>query len=118
MWVVNMKPACPTQFPACLLCNRLVGLVFTACLYVFPTCPAEMLLTKRLKTVILSVLTGSVQFRSVMFMTGLLAFKYGRLVKPACLEVEPWYLTKTGRQVFQDKMVTVYDKTGRVTDKL
>ena len=45
-----MKPVCPTQFPACLLCDRLVSLVFTACLYVFPACPAEMLLTLRLKT--------------------------------------------------------------------
>ena len=29
-----MKAACPTQLSACLSCNHLVGLVFTACLYV------------------------------------------------------------------------------------
>ena len=37
-----MKPVCLTQFLACLLWNRLVSLVFTACLTVFP---AEMLPT-------------------------------------------------------------------------
>ena len=66
-----MKPACPTHFLFCLLCNRLVSFVFTACLYVFLACPAEMLLTLWLKTGRLSVLTGSVQVRLVMFMTGL-----------------------------------------------
>ena len=45
-----MKPACPAQFPACWLCNRLVGLVFAACLYVFPAFPAEMLLTEDWET--------------------------------------------------------------------
>ena len=34
----------------------------------------------------------------------------------ACLEVE--YLTKIGRQVLQDKAVTVWDKMGSVTNKL
>ena len=42
--MVKIKPACPTQFPACLSCNHLVGFVSTACLYVFLACPAEMLL--------------------------------------------------------------------------
>ena len=49
-------------------------------LHVFPSCPAEMLPTLRLKTGRLIVLTGSVQIRSVMFKTGLYAFKYGQLV--------------------------------------
>ena len=60
----------------------------------------------------------SVQVRSVMFMTGPFAFKIGRFVLKACLEVESWYLTKTGWQVFQDNTVTVEDKIGSVTDKL
>ena len=60
---------------------------------------------------------GSVQVRLVMFMTGLIGFKYGRFVLMACLEVESWYLTKTGLQVFQDKTVTVQDKTASVIDK-
>ena len=38
-------------------------------------------------------------------------------VLTAFLEGESWCLTKTGRQVLQDKMVTVYDKMGSVTDK-
>ena len=63
-----MKPVCPAQFPACLLYNSHVGFVFTACLYVFPACPAEMLPTLWLKTGRLPFLTRSVQVRSVMFM--------------------------------------------------
>ena len=61
------EPACPTQFPACLLCNRLVSYVFMACLCVFPACPAEMLLTLRLKTGRLSFLTGGVKVMLVIF---------------------------------------------------
>ena len=52
-----------------------------------------------------------------MFMTGLFAFQYGRLVFTDCLEAESWYLTMTGWQVIQDKMVTIWDKTGGVTNK-
>ena len=62
-----------TQFPACLLCKRLVSFVFTTFLYVFLACPAEILPTLQLKTRRLPVLKGSVQVRSVMFMTGLFA---------------------------------------------
>ena len=85
-----MKPACPTQFLACLLYNHPVGFVFTACLYVFLACPAEMLPTLGLKTGILLILV------SVASLAG----------------VESWYLTRTGWKVFQDKTVTVKDKTG------
>ena len=74
-----MKPACPTQFSACLLCNRLVGYGFMACLYVFPACPADMLPTLWWKTGRLPISMESVQVRSVMFTTGLFTFKYGRL---------------------------------------
>ena len=69
-----MKQACPTQFPACLLFNHLVGFVFMAYLYVFPACSAEMLLTLRCKTGRLSILTGSVQ----------LGYAYDR---PVCFQV-------------------------------
>ena len=41
---------------------------------------------------------GSVQVRSVMFMTGLFVFRYGQLMLMACLEVEFWYLTKKGTE--------------------
>ena len=32
-------------------------------------------------------------------------------------EYRPWYLTMTGRELFPDKTVPVYDKTGSVTNK-
>ena len=74
----------------CLLCNHIVGFVFANCPYVFPACPAEMLPTLWLNTERLPVLTGRIQVRLVMFTTGLLTIKYGRLVLVlmACLEVE------------------------------
>ena len=53
-------------------------------------------------------MTGSVQVRSVMF-TGQFPFRYGRLVLPACLEMESRYSTRTGREVFQDRTVTGQD---------
>ena len=87
------------QFLACALYNRFVGCVFMACLYVFPACLAEMLLTLQWKTGRLPVVTGSVQVRSVMFMTGLFAFKCGQFVLMACLKVESWYLIRTVREV-------------------
>ena len=55
---------------------------------VFLACPAKMLPTQGLKTVRLPVLAGSVQVKLVMFMTGLFAFKYGRFVLTACVEVD------------------------------
>ena len=45
-----------------------------------PACPAEMLLTQRLKTGTLPVLMGSDPVKSVMLTTGPFAFKYGQLV--------------------------------------
>ena len=96
-----MNLACPTQFPACLLCNQFVSLVFMVCLYMVPVCPVEMLPTLQLKTGRLPILMGSVQARSVMFMAGLFAFKYGWLVLMACLEVESWYLIMTGGKFFK-----------------
>ena len=85
-----------------------------ACLYVFPVCHVEMLPIQWLRTGRLPVLTRSVQVR---FMTGLLAFKYDRLVFTDCQVVESWYCTRTGWQVFQDKTETVYNKMGNVTNK-
>ena len=41
-----------------------------ACLYVFPACPAEMILTLQWKSGKLPILTKFVQFKSVMIMTG------------------------------------------------
>ena len=60
---------------------------------------------------------GSVPNRLVMFTTGPFAFKYDRLVLTAYLEVESWYLTKTGWKVLQDKTVTAEDKMGGTTNK-
>ena len=88
-----------------------------ACLYVFPACPAEMLPTLQLKTGRLPVLTGSVHVRLVRFTAGVFALKYGQFVLRACLEVESWYLTRTGREFYQDKTVTLQDKMGSVTNK-
>ena len=36
----------------------------------------------------------------------------------ACREVESWYLTTTGFQVLQDKMVRVKGQDGKCNDKL
>ena len=88
-----------------------------SCRYVFLACPTEMLPTLRLKIGRLPILRGSVQLRLVMFMTGLFALKYGRLAFTAFLEVESWYLIKTGWQVLQDKTVTVKDKKGSTSCK-
>ena len=55
----------------------------------FLACPAEMLPTLQLKT-------GSDQVRSVMFTTGLFAFKSGLFVLTAYHVVDSWYFTKTG----------------------
>ena len=63
----------------------------------FPACPAELLLTLHLKTGRLAILRESVQVRSVMFMTGQFALKYGRLVFTACLKVESRKFFKTRR---------------------
>ena len=96
--ILNMRLACPTQFPACLLCKCLVSFVLMACLYVFPACLAEILLTLWLKTERLAILTGSVQVRSVMF-----PFKYRQFVLTACLEGESCYLmARTARFSRQD----------------
>ena len=81
-------------------------------------CPAEMLPTLWLKTGRLPVLTENDQVRSVMFTTGLFAFKYAWFLLMACQKVESCFFTKTGLQVFQVKTVTESDKTGIVTDKL
>ena len=80
------------QFPVCLLCNGLVGLVFMASLCVFPVCPAEMLLTLQLKTARLPLLTESVQVMWVMFVS--------------CLLFSRNSVARTRQQVFQDKTVT------------
>ena len=52
-----------------------------------------------------------------MFMTDRFPFKYGRFVCTACQEVVSWYLTTTDRHIFPDKTVTVWNKTGNITDK-
>ena len=82
-----MRLACPTQFPVCF-CNHLVGF-----------------------------LMESDQIRSVMFMTGRFAFKYGQFVLMTCHRVLSCYLTTTGWQLFLDKKVTVFDKTACDYDK-
>ena len=102
-----MKLACPTQFLAFLLLQLPCRFLFMACQDVFLACRAAMLLTLWLKTGRLPILTGSDQVSSFMYTTVLFAFKYSQFVLSACMEVESWYLTKTGWQVFQDKKVTV-----------
>ena len=61
---------------------------------------------------------GSVKVRSVMFKTGRFPFKEDQFVCTTCQEVVFRYLTMTSPEVLPDKMVTVYDKTGSVSDKL
>ena len=85
--------ACAIQLPACLSHNPLVGLVFTTCLYVFLACPAEMLLTQQLKTGKCPSQVGYVYNRLVRYPVWLVSVVW------CYLEVESWYLTRTGWQV-------------------
>ena len=73
---------CPTKFLVCVFWNRLACFLFlfTAYLYTFSACPAEILLTQQSKTGRHPVLTGSVQVKSFMFMTGQFAFKCSQSV--------------------------------------
>ena len=113
----KMKPACPTHFPACLLCNCLVGYGFTRLSVCVPGLSCSNVTDSTVEDWGLPVFTESVQGRLVMFTTGLFAFKYGPLVLMACLLVESWYLTRSGWEVFQAKEVALQDKMASVTNK-
>ena len=113
-----MKPACPTQFPACLMCNQLVGLCLWLVCNLFPACPAEMLPTLRLKTGTFPILMGSDQVRLVM--TGSFPFKNNQLVRPAYLVLKQdrrgSVLTQDGHSVGQDgkcnrQAIEIHDRT-------
>ena len=112
-----MNPACPTECQACLLCDRLVGFVFTTCLCVFTACPAIMLLTQELKTGRLSVLNGSFQVRSVMLTTGGFAFKYGQLVFIGLSGGGVLLLNQDRMASFSRQEYTSTEQDGSVTDK-